>query len=134
MDGHRNCLHHVPFGNTGDACIMPIMLKHAGVASIGTTKPSSGRIKYNYMARSSYIYIVDANSLDYPTVQSAFTVKYEMLNWLKQCRHPYKKSYRVFRLSDGGTIGGKPSDWGMGVTDITAECQDEIHNVPPPLV
>jgi len=60
-------------------------------------------IKGSQMARSTYIYVVldeDYDSVMVPV--AAFTVKHEMLAWLK--KHPVV-GYEVMRFSDGAWKG-----------------------------
>jgi hypothetical protein len=56
------------------------------------------------MARSIYIYVVCHNNPlnpDPPHVKAAFTVKHEMIHWLKNCDHYLKSEFVVYRMSDG---------------------------------
>jgi hypothetical protein len=54
------------------------------------------------MARSKYIYVIEYEG----TIDSAFTVKYEMENYLDKREYLHDGYTRIFRFPDGGRSDG----------------------------
>ena len=73
------------------------------------------------MARSNYVYVVLENAYEGDDVIAGFTVKHELISWLR--RHPEVTcgSWQVIRLRDGAwcDLGEKHSV----VHDMTAEVE-----------
>ncbi len=54
------------------------------------------------MARSQYIYLVVESGYDWSTPRAAFTVKHELVSWLRAHKPSGANSeFEVFRLADG---------------------------------
>ncbi len=69
------------------------------------------------MARSTYIYIVATSC---SVIDSAFTVKYEMINSLPDILETFESlNYRIYRTKDGG----RKED----LVDITTEVKMEAY-------
>lgn len=51
------------------------------------------------MARSTYIYVVVQAGVDDPSVRGAFTVKHELVSWLR--RQDDTSGFHVLRMRDG---------------------------------